>query len=174
MGAISGNLACAPPPGEQPPSGPHHRVAQSRTAHGVASDGHLPVGHQRYRKWSYRGLENLGFWRFWRFWPKSTLSGPMHTQFPYRWWPTDTGPPEGTPGAARDGAARRWGAWGGCPPGGGAQARFLKSPPPLKSPKCFVNSRLSVNLASKKIQKLREHNRPSHINKVVGEVLEHV
>ena len=31
-----------------------------------------------------------------------------------------------------------------------------------------------VNLASKKIQKLREHNRPPHTNKVREEALEHV
>ena len=71
----------------------------------MPSGGPVSVGHQRYRNWSYRGLENLGFWRFW---PIDTFR-PMHTQFPYRWWPTDTGPPEGTPGAARDGAARRRG-----------------------------------------------------------------
>ena len=50
------------------------------------------------------------------------ISSPRHDQFPHRWWPTDTGPPEGSPGAARDGAARRQGAWGGCSPGGGAHA----------------------------------------------------
>ena len=115
-------MACAPPPGEQPPHAPRRRAAPSRAAPGTPSGGPVSVGHQRYGNLSYRGLENLGFRPFWRFWPKSTLSGPMHTHFPHRWWPTDTGPPEGSPGAARDGAARRQGAWGGCSPGGGAHA----------------------------------------------------
>jgi len=113
-------FSCAPPPGEQPPHAPRRRAAPSRAPPGVPSGGPVSVGHQRYGNLSCRGLENLRFRPFWRFWPKSTLSGPMHTQFPYRWWPTDTGPPEGTPGAARDGAKQRRGAWGGCAPGGGA------------------------------------------------------
>ena len=45
-------------------------------------------------------------------------------------------PPAGTPGTARDGAARRRGARGGCSPGGGAHARFPRfagqSPPEVK------------------------------------------
>ena len=52
-----GNMACAPPPGEQPPRAPRRRDAPSRAAPGTPSGGHQPTGHQRCLNYLNCGLE---------------------------------------------------------------------------------------------------------------------